>query len=70
MGTSSQKVMRVVAQGGSVLGTAADVLGLSTGAARSAERKLIDDGQIQRIDDRLKVVDPLFADWLRRRFPI
>lgn len=70
MGASQQKVMRIVAQGGSLLGTAADVLDLSTGAARSAERKLIDDGQIQRIDDRLQVVDPLFADWLRRRFPI
>ena len=33
-------------------------------------RSLIGDGQVVRRGDRLAIVDPLFADWIRRRFPL
>lgn len=65
-----QRVLRVVASGGSVYGTAADVVDLGPGSAQKAVAALIDDGDLVRRGQRLTVVDPLFADWLRRRFPV
>lgn len=65
---AQQKVMRVVSGGGSIFGTAADVLGLSTGSARAALRDLVDQGLVERRDERLHVVDPLMDDWLILRF--
>jgi hypothetical protein len=65
-----QKVLRVVANGGSVYGTAADVLSLSGGTARSGVEALLGSADLVRVDDRLTLVDPLFADWIRRRFPV
>lgn len=69
-----QKVLRVVSSGGSVYGTAADALALSRGTARAAVEALQGTGYLDRRTDalsgrdRLVVVDPLLADWLRRRF--
>ncbi len=65
-----QKVLRVVASGGSVYGTAADVLALSPGTARAAVDALVGNGYLIRRQGRLTVVDPLFADWIRNRFPV
>lgn len=67
-----QKTLRVVANGGSVHGTAADVLDLASGTATAAVEALIGNGYIVRRDDdgRLRIVDPLLADWIRRRFPV
>ncbi|MGI9119750.1 MAG: AAA family ATPase [Acidimicrobiales bacterium] len=65
-----QRSLRVVASGGSVYGTAADVLGLSPGTARAALEALVGNGYLERRGGRSFVVDPLFADWIRRRFPI
>lgn len=67
--TGHQKALRVVASGGSVYGTAADAISLSAGTARAAVEALIGNGYLVRRDDRLVVVDPLLADWLRIRFP-
>lgn len=64
-----QRVLRVVASGGSVFGTAADVVDLGPGSAQKAIEVLVDRGDLVRRDGRLVVIDPLFADWLRRRFP-
>ena len=64
-----QKVLRVLATGGSIFGSAAGVLNLSPGSAQQARQALADLGHIHN-DDRWLVTDPLFADWLRSRFPI
>lgn len=69
--TGHQKVLRVVAGGGSVYGTAASVLDLPTGTARAAVAALLGSADL-RTDDagKLQLVDPLFADWIGRRFPV
>jgi hypothetical protein len=51
-------------------GAAADLLDLSTGGAAHARRTLLDGGDLVKTRSALAVVDPVFADWLRRRFPI
>jgi uncharacterized protein len=65
-----QKVLRIVAAGGSVFGTAADSKSLAPGTAQAAVKALIGSADLVRRDDRLVLVDPLFADWIRRRFPV
>jgi hypothetical protein len=67
-----QKTLRVIATGGSVHGTAADVLELASGTATAAVDALIGTGYVVRRDDdgRLRIVDPMLADWIRRRFPV
>jgi len=63
-------VLRIVASGGSIFGTAAELLDLSTGSAQHARRALLDRGHLHRDDDGLRLVDPIFADWIRERFPL
>ncbi len=65
-----QKTLRAVASGGSVYGTAADVVDLAPGTAKAAVDALIGNGYLTRRDDRPTVVDPLLADWIRRRFAV
>ena len=66
--TGQQKTLRAVVTGGSIYGAVADVLDLSPGTARSAVDALLGNGYLARRNDKLIVVDPLFADWIRRRF--
>lgn len=68
--TGHQKVLRVVAGGGSVYGTAGGSMSLSPGTARSAVSALVGNGYLVRRDQDLVVVDPLLADWISRRFPL
>ena len=68
--TGQQKTMRAIVGGGSPFGTAADVLELPAGTATGAIASLTDLGYLTRMKGKLLVVDPLFADWLRRRFPV
>lgn len=63
-------VLRVLASGGSVFGRAGRVLDLPTGTAQHARRRLVDRGHLVEVDDRHRVVDPLFGDWIARRFPL
>jgi len=63
-------VLRAVARSGSIYGAAADLLDLSNGAATHARRALLDSGDLAEGAGGLTVVDPVLADWLRRRFPI
>ncbi len=63
-------VLRILASGGSIFGTAAQLLSLSHGAAQTARASLVASGDLAAGDDGFLVVDPLFADWIRRRFPI
>jgi hypothetical protein len=65
-----QKTLRAVASGGSVYGTAADVVDLAPGTAKAAVDALLGNGYLARRSDRLTVVDPLLADWIRRRFAV
>ena len=68
--TGQQKALRAAAADGSLYGTAASLLDLPPGTARDAADKLIGNGILHRRRDRLTVVDPMLADWLRRRFAI
>lgn len=63
-------VLRILASGGSVFGTAGKVLDLPTGTAQHARRRLVDRGHVVEEDGAHVVVDPLFADWIRRRLPV
>ncbi len=65
-----QKTLRAVAADGRVYGRAAEVLELSPGTATAAVEHLLGDGTLVRRDRRLAIVDPLYADWVRRRFPL
>jgi hypothetical protein len=65
-----QKVLRVLAAGGAVYGSAAEVLELSPGTARAAVDALAGNGYLTRDGERPRLVDPLLADWIRRRFPV
>lgn len=65
-----QRALRIVAGGGSLFGTAADVVELGPGSAQNAVEVLMDNGDVVRTDGRYRIVDPFFADWLRRRFPV
>lgn len=67
---SERAVLRAVAQSGTVYGTEADLLDLSKGAATHARRALLDTGDLADGDAGLRVVDPVLADWIRRRFPL
>lgn len=63
-------VLRAVARSGSIYGAEADLLELSAGTATHARGTLLDKGDLADTGSGLVVVDPLLADWLRRRFEI
>ena len=65
-----RSVLRAVARDGSIYGTGAALLDLSAGAATHARQALLNSGDLAQISGRLTVVDPVLADWLRRRFPL
>ena len=59
-----------MADGGSIYGRAAALLDLPPATARDASESLKGRGMLHRRGEKLEIVDPLFADWLRRRFPL
>ena len=63
-------VLRALAGGGSIFGAAAQVLDLATGTAQHARKTLTDRGHLIHVDGAYSIVDPVFADWIRNRFPI
>ena len=67
---ADQAVMRLVATDGVLFGRDAELLSLSRSSAQHSRQHLVEQGQIVTIDDRLEVVDPLYADWIRGRFAI
>lgn len=69
-GAGERAVLRSVARSGSVYGTEADLLDLAAGTAAHARRALLDTGDLVGRSGKLAVVDPMMADWLRRRFPL
>ena len=68
--SNDQKVLRLVANGAPLFGSAAAVVGLSPGSGQSSRDRLVDNGEIMRVGSRWRVVDPVYADWVRRRFPV
>jgi hypothetical protein len=66
--TSEKAVLRLLAGGERLFGTAAELLGVSTGSAQTARDNLVAAGDLVITDERPCVVDPLLADWVRRRF--
>ena len=63
-------VLRAIAGGGSIFGTAARVLDLPTGTAQHARTSLVNRGHLARTAHGYAIVDPVFADWIRHRFPV
>ena len=71
LATAEQAVMRLAATDGVLYGRDAELLSLSAASADGAKRALIDRGQVQSTTGaRVGVIDPLFRDWLTRRFPL
>ncbi|MGH9011523.1 MAG: hypothetical protein ACRDYF_17020, partial [Acidimicrobiia bacterium] len=64
-------VLRAVARTGSAFAAAeARFHDLSNSSITSARDALVRDGHlVRRPDGKVEIVDPLFADWLRRTFP-
>lgn len=67
--SAAQAVLRLLADGESLFGVAAEHLGLSSSSAYRARDQLVERGDVRRVDDRFEIVDPVFADWIRMRFP-
>ncbi len=67
---ADQAVMRLAATDGTLFGRGAELLSLSPSSAQHARSRLLERGQIAERGGRVAVVDPLYADWIRRRFPI
>lgn len=67
---ADQAVMRLAAAEGVLFGRVAELLSLSRSSAQGARARLLERGQIVETDHRLEIVDPLYADWIRHRFPI
>ena len=58
-----------MAKGEPIFGGYADSLGLSSGGAQHAARAaLVDRGHLRRVDGNVSIVDPVLAEWIRRRF--
>lgn len=68
--TADQAVMRLAASDGALFGRGAELLSLSRSSAQAARVRLVERGQIVTTDDGVSIVDPLYADWIRNRFPI
>lgn len=62
-----RKMVRVLAAGEPPTGAVAGRLGLSKGGARGALKALVGRGLAHEVDGRYRLVDPLYAEWARRR---
>jgi len=65
---TQRKVALLLALDESPLGAAAGRMGLSKGAARGALEALVDKGHAHEREGGIRLVDPLYAAWLRHRF--
>lgn len=69
LGTAEKSTMRLLAHGDPLFGTTAETLSLSTGGARHATDTLVASGDVIESEGNRSIVDPVLADWIRRRFP-
>ena len=67
--SADQAVMRLAANGGVLFGREAEFLSLSRSSAQAGRARLVERGQIIEAERGVVVVDPLYADWIRMRFP-
>jgi hypothetical protein len=65
---TQRKVALLLALGESPTGAAASRMGLSKGSASGALDALVDKGHAHERDGGIRLVDPLYAAWLRNRF--
>lgn len=70
LASADQAVMRLAVTDGVLFGRDAELLALSASSARASRQRLLTAGQIIERDGRIVVVDPLYADWIRNRFPL
>jgi uncharacterized protein len=70
LGSDQQKLLRVLANGGSPFGSAGRVLELSKGGAATARSTLLAEGHLLEDEGRLVVTDPFLVDWLRTTLPL
>lgn len=69
-GTGEKAVLRLLAAGHGLFGAAAEVLAVTPGSAQHARETLLAEGDIVATGDGLRIVDPVVADWVHRRFPL
>lgn len=67
---SEKLVLRIIAGGGSIFGAAAEFHELSVGGAQHARSTLVGRGHLHDRGNGLRIVDPIFADWIRTRFTL
>lgn len=70
LATADQAVMRLAAIDGVLFGRNAELLALSRSSAQGARTRLVQRGQIFETSAGVAIVDPLYADWIRHRFPL
>jgi hypothetical protein len=63
-------VLRLLADRHSLFGSAAELIGLASGTAQHARESLLDGGDVIRVGAGYQLVDPVLADWIRRRLPV
>lgn len=68
--SSDQKALRLIANGQPLFGSAAGLVDLSPGSGQTSRDRLVDVGEIVRAGSSWRMVDPVYADWIRRRFPL
>jgi hypothetical protein len=68
--SNDQKLLRLVSNGEPIFGAASAVIGLTPGSGQSSRDRLVDNGELMRTGGSWHVVDPVYADWIRRRFPL
>lgn len=66
---SEKTVLRLLASGEGLFGSAAGLLTLSRSSAQNARDNLLAAGDIIGTPEGLTVTDPVLADWVRRRLP-
>lgn len=66
---TEQMVLRLLANGEALFGVGAERLGLGSSGAYRARDHLLARGDLTADDSRFRIVDPIFAEWLRVRFP-
>lgn len=67
---ADQAAMRLAASSGALFGKRAELLSLSPSSAQRSRTRLVEAGQIIATADGVQVIDPLYADWIRHRFPL
>ncbi len=69
--TPSERVLiRIVAGRHALFGAAAETLGVSNSSVQQARQTLVESGDLATTGSGYELVDPVLADWVRRRLPI